>query len=88
MVMLVARRNNRACPMPPAWQALHDLLAGQAQPGRPVPPPIDGPAWDAVSPMQKRLRLRDQIEWAERAGSLASLHRFLVGLDEEQWLHF
>lgn len=53
-----------------------------------MPAPIDGPAWDVVSPMQKRLRLRDQIEWAERAGGLASLHAFLVALSEEQWLHF
>jgi hypothetical protein len=37
--------------------------------------------------MQKRLRLRDQIEWAEQAGVLAAVHDFLAALPEEQWLH-
>lgn len=87
-VMVLARKNNRACPMPAQWQALHELLMAQHQQGIPAPPPIDGPAWDAVSPMQKRLRLRDQIEWAERAGALAAVHAFLVRLHDEQWLHF
>ena len=87
-VMLVARRNNRACPVPAQWKALHDLLAAQRQQGPVAPAPVDGPAWDVVSPMQKRLRLRDQIEWAERAGGLAAVHAFLVALGEEDWLHF
>jgi hypothetical protein len=38
--------------------------------------------------MQKRLRLRDQIEWAERAGALMAVYDFLLGLPEEQWFHF
>lgn len=87
-VMVVARKNNRACPMPDAWQALHELLGAQQQHGPAAPAPIDGPAWGVVSPMQKRLRLRDQMEWAEAAGALAAVHAFLVGLPEEQWLHF
>ena len=87
-VMLVARRNNRACPMPGAWAALHALLVAQAPHAAGVPAPVDGPAWDAVSPMQKRLRLRDQLEWAERIGALAAVHGHLLKLDEEDWLHF
>ena len=87
-VMVLARKNNRVCPMPDAWQALHELLGAQQQPGAAAPAPIDGPAWGVVSPMQKRLRLRDQMEWAEAAGALAAVHAFLVGLPEEQWLHF
>ena len=87
-VMLVARKNNRASPMPAQWKALHDLLATHQQHGPAAPPLIDGPAWDVVSPMQKRLRLRDQLEWAERAGTLAAVHAFLVALSEEDWLHF
>jgi len=88
-VMLVARRNNRACPMPAAWADLHSLLLAQSpNAAASVPAPVDGPAWDAVSPMQKRLRLRDQLEWAERVGALAAVRAHLVKLDEEQWLHF
>jgi len=87
-VLLVARRNNRACPMPAPWKALHALLAAQSQQGVRPPQPVDGPAWNAVSPMQKRLRLRDQLEWAESVGALAPVHAFLVALPEEDWLYF
>jgi hypothetical protein len=87
-VLLVARKNNRACPMPAPWKALHELLLAQAQHGAKVPGPVDGPAWDAVSPMQKRLRLRDQLEWAEKVGALAPVHAFLVALPEQDWLYF
>jgi hypothetical protein len=87
-VLLVARRNNRACPMPAPWKTLHTLLLAQSQQGVRAPGPVDGPAWDAVSPMQKRLRLRDQLEWAERFGALAPVHAFLVALPEEDWLYF
>lgn len=38
--------------------------------------------------MQKRLRLRDQIEWAAQAGALQGVFEFLSGLREEEWLHF
>ena len=88
-VMLVARRNNRACPLPGPWKTLYQKLLEQAPDARTaVPPPVDGPAWDAVSPMQKRLRLRDQLEWAERVGALSAVHAMLVALDEGEWLHF
>ena len=89
-VMLLARRNNRACPLPGPWTQLHALLPAHSARGRALapPPPIDGPAWDQVSPMQKRLRVRDHIEWADRAGVLREVHEFLARLPEEEWLHF
>ena len=87
-VLLVARKNNRACPMPGPWRAFHALLLAQPQHGDSAPRPVDGPAWDAVSPMQKRLRLRDQLEWAEGVGALAPVHAFLVALNEDDWLYF
>ncbi len=89
-VMTLARRTNRACPMPPQWVAFHQLLPVREQQGRrlPPPPPIEGTAWSASSPMQKRLRLRDQIEWADRTGALLAAYDFLAALPEEQWHHF
>jgi hypothetical protein len=87
-VLLVARRNNRASPMPGPWKAFHALLLAQPQHGDPAPGPVDGPAWDAVSPMQKRLRLRDQLEWAERVGALAPAQAFLLSLSEDDWHYF
>src|SRR5687768_11645520 len=66
------------------------LSARQAGGGRsiPAPAPIDGPAWAATSAMQKRLRLRDQIEWAERERALAAVFEFLLALPDDQWHHF
>jgi len=89
-VMLLARRNNRACPLPGPWAELHALLPAHNARGRSLapPPPIGGPDWDQVSPMQKRLRVRDHIEWADRAGVLREVHEFLARLPEEEWLHF
>ena len=89
-VMNLARRNNRACPRPQPWVAFHQLLPSRVQQGRTVdaPLPLIAGAWNAASPMQKRLRLRDQIEWADRAGVLQAAHDFLARLPEEHWHHF
>jgi hypothetical protein len=88
--MSMARRNNRACPLPAHWAAFFKLLPPRVAEGRAFAPPapVDGPAWAATSAMQKRLRLRDQIEWAERQGALQVAHDFLAALPEEQWHHF
>jgi hypothetical protein len=89
-VMVMARRNNRACPRPEAWAAFHGLLPTRELHGRLLgaPLPISGPAWQSASAMEMRLRLRDQIEWAERTGALAAAYDFLVALPERQWHHF
>lgn len=89
-VMMLARRNNRSCPVPAKWVEFHALLPMREHQGNriPAPPPIDGAAWNSMSPMQKRLRLRDQIEWADRTGALMAAGEFLASLSEEQWFHF
>ena len=89
-VMVMTRRNNRACPLLPQWVEFHKQLPMPLVAGRTLvaPPPTDGAAWNGTSPMQKRLRLRDQIEWADRFGTLAAAFEFLSALPEEQWHHF
>lgn len=87
-VMVIARRNNRASPLPDPWKRLHDvLLATATAQEEPPPAPIDGPAWVAAPAMQKRLRLKQQLEWAEKHGCLAAARDVLVELPEEAWLH-
>jgi len=88
-VMVEARRFNRVCPLPAAWQRLYDLLPGKRVTGREMqpPPPISGHAWLATSAMPKRMCLRDHIEWAERQGALEAVMQFLKVLPESQWHH-
>lgn len=89
-VMVLIRRNNRSCPRPNQWIAFHRLLPGKAHDGKTLeaPLPLIAGAWNATSPMQKRLRLRGQIEWAESTGALMAVYNYLLGLREEQWFHF
>lgn len=87
-IMSLARRHNRVCPLPAAWAGLRDALVPFAPAGDPPPGPVDGDAWRVVPPMQKRLRLKDQLEWAERHRALETAWRYLEGLIEEEWLHF
>lgn len=86
--LAVARGRNRVCPMPPEWAALFALMRELAPP-RTVPPfPIDAAAWSVVPAMQKRMRLREQLEWAERYEMLDATLCYLASLSEEAWLHF
>jgi hypothetical protein len=87
--MAVARRNNRACPKFASWVALHDVLmqAAVRGPGPPPPGPVAREDWAHVSPLNKRLRLREQINWAQGAGCLDRVVALLASLDEDQWEH-
>ena len=87
-VMALARRNNRSCPLPAPWAVFYELLPARVADGAKAPPPVDRQGWTASSAMHKRLRLRDQIEWADRAGVLQQAHDFLARLPEEHWHHF
>jgi hypothetical protein len=84
--MLLARHANRTCPLPRRWAEMHALLPAKG--GQVAPPPVQEDEWSRVSSIQKRLRLRDQIEWASAAGSLEVVHQFLSALPESDWDHF
>lgn len=84
--MALARRSERACPKPAHWQRLHALLPPHR--GAEAPPPVAEREWGRVPPMQKRLLLRDQLEWAAITGVLPAVHALLDGLAETDWEHF
>ena len=89
-VLAVARIHNRVCPMPARWLLLHELLTwGGTRTDTPVaPPPLCGRAWTSTSAISKRVRLREQINWAADYGGLRDLYDHLHALDESDWLHF
>jgi hypothetical protein len=83
-VLLIARRNGRICPSPVYWVRIFDRL--------PDPPPgltrpIEGRAWLRSGVIDKRIALRDQIEWAATAGTLGLMRDLLAALPEAAWHH-
>jgi len=85
-LMVLARRNNRVCPLPSQWLELYRLLGGERQPELQAPP-LQPWLWPRLSGLQKRLRFREHVEWAERHGSLELMARFMGGLEEGDWVH-
>jgi hypothetical protein len=85
-LMVTARRNNRVCPRPSLWTQLYFALGGGKHADL-APPPVERSIWTKLSDLQKRLRLRQQIEWAERHGKLEVVGKFIENLAEGDWLH-
>lgn len=85
-LMVTARRNNRVCPRPLLWTQLYHLLEGSGYLDLPHPP-VEPWIWTKLSHLQKRLRFREHIEWAERHGKLEQVAGFTEGLAESDWLH-
>ncbi|HUR87716.1 MAG TPA: hypothetical protein VMZ74_01385 [Ramlibacter sp.] len=86
--LALSRKGNRVCPMPDQWKELSELLQQAAPQGTVAPFPIDGEAWNIVPAMQKRMRLREQLEWADRYNLVEAVFTFLEKLPEDSWLHF
>ena len=83
-VMAVARRHNRVCPVESEWQRLHAILQSAAAD---APAPLTGVDLRRAVPLVRRIRVRDQVEWASQRGLLPEVCRFLAALPEELWLH-
>lgn len=84
-VMVEARRSNRVCPNPPQWQRFHALLKEAT--GAEAPPPLSRAEAAATPPLVKRIRVRDQVEWAAERGQLSLALGFFRSLPEDQWVH-
>lgn len=80
-VMAEARRHNRVCPREAEWQHLHVML------GQEAPASLSGGELKRTPPLLRRIRLRDQVEWAAEKGQLLDVMDFLQRLREDQWMH-
>lgn len=83
--------SNRLVPMPPQWSGLYSLLKNtkrKASGGSEPSAPLILAAWHHSMPIEKQLRFKEHLEWAEKEGQLDEIGRFLRGLSEEQWCHF
>lgn len=84
-VMAEARRQNRTCPREPHWSELCALLKKMS--GAEPPPAIFGVEAKQTPALVKRIRVRDQVEWAERHAQLSIVLEFFKSVPEERWHH-
>jgi hypothetical protein len=85
-----ASAEGRICPQPMAWDRLWRILLKQAGalPGveKPPPPLILG-AWHFATGLEKMIRLKQHIQWAEYHGIIEEVEAVLRGLPENDWFH-
>ena len=81
--------NDRVCPLPPKWQSLWEMLPDRQQGGLGWEPalPLILAAWHDTSALDKSLRLRSHLEWANEHGVLPAVDTFLRSLSESDWHH-
>jgi hypothetical protein len=81
--------NNRAIPRD--WNKLWQMLSNKKQKasgGWEPPLPLILAAWYETSPLEKHLRFREHIQWAEKNNQLEEIGKYLKSLKEEDWYHF
>jgi hypothetical protein len=88
--MKIVRRNERVCPVGRVWRDLYLLLPVKnlGHQLRRAPYPIDSASMRSTTDLNKQLRLREQLEWAECTGVLAEVVEFLEAMEESDWHHF
>jgi len=83
--------NNRIVPMPSQWNDLYGMLKNTRQNpsgGWQPPLPLILAAWHDSMPIEKQLRFKEHLEWAQANGQLGEIGRFLRDLPEDKWCHF
>jgi hypothetical protein len=83
--------NGRAVPLPNAWDELYKLLRNirrKASGGFDPPPPLILAAWSHSLPIEKVIRFKEHLRWAEKENQLDQVGAFLRSLPEEKWAHF
>jgi len=74
-----SQENDRVCPEPDRWNELWKLLPQRSRIGAAWQPslPLILAAWDHTSNLEKKLRLAEHIEWAEKHQGLTVTAAFL-----------
>jgi len=83
------QENARVCPMPQKWNELWQMLPNRVQLGASWKPPLPlilG-AWHYTNALEKKLRLREHLEYAEKHNVLDKVNSYLRGLSETDWHH-
>lgn len=84
------KENGRFCPQPQPWNRLWEMLPDRNRKpsgGWNPPLPLILAAWWETTGLDKMLRLREHIEWADAHGVIDDVDAYLRWLAEEQWFH-
>ena len=83
--------NNRLVPMPVQWNKLYGMLKNarqKASGGWEPPLPLILAAWHHSMPIEKLLRFKEHLAWAQGQNQLEEIGSYLRSLPEDQWCHF
>jgi hypothetical protein len=83
--------NKRLVPVPPQWSQFFGMLRNTRQKpsgGWKPPLPLILAAWHHTMPIEKQLRFKEQIQWAQAQDQIGEVASFLRSLPESQWCHF
>jgi hypothetical protein len=72
------------------WDRLWQMLPDRKQKvsgGWSPPLPLILAAWDHAVGIEKMIRLRDHIQWADERSFVDEVDTYLRSLTEEQWYH-
>lgn len=77
----------RVCPQPGKWHELWEMLPDRQRVGSGWQPPLPLilAAWEHTTGIEKMLRLRQHIEYAEAKGVLNQVDRYLRDLPASEW---
>ena len=83
------KSENRAIPKDwnKLWQMLHNKRQKPSGGWEPSMPLILA-AWYETTPIEKHLRFREHIQWAEKNNQLEEIGKYLRSLPEIEWFHF
>lgn len=82
--------NNSLVPMPPQWNNLFGMLKNTRQKpsgGWEPPLPLILAAWHHSMPIEKQLRFKGHLQWAQTEGQIEEICGYLRSLTETQWCH-
>lgn len=88
-VWAVCTINKRAIPRD--WNKLYQMLNNvkrNPEGGYTPSLPLILAAWYCTMPIEKHLRFREHIVWAEKQNQLDEIGDYLESLSEDDWYHF
>ena len=81
------KSDGRICPQPKLWNEMWEMLPDKKRKGNGWDPPLPlilG-AWWHTSDMEKKMRLKQHIEYAAQKGALDEIDDSLRNLTPDQW---